>query len=400
MSSTVTSPQTQPPLFESPEPASPSASSSITSDYTQTRDPEKPPNDRHNTIDTEETCVETNFQEDGSEEYEEVIEFVEEEFDESNASQDLEANNGNGSPRHNVWHRFRRATGLDSAKRRKKSDLDMHCIDYHPEGYPMLAAMLNSDENFLMCRRYGFLHNRVLLYRQDELRELESRLLALDRMDFRDGNKRFLKSREADDSRSDVRANLIREIDDKLREYDDAVIRARQMASLPHATHRNFQSVFNWMHNKQPLCESENQFTTAEQDVVALVDPKEGGWFDAFIEDYFLPMLPDRLTRLAFSDPAQRRSTTNKETKLYSKHRVDTFARILITMVAVALLMAPVVVLFLQEESGTAKILVILAFTLIFSAALSVFTKAKRHEVFAATAAYCAVLVVFLGNLN
>ncbi|KAK8184414.1 hypothetical protein BC567DRAFT_260596 [Phyllosticta citribraziliensis] len=386
MSTIVTPPQTQPPLFESPEPSSPSASSSITSDYTKTRDPEKPPNDRHDTINTEDTCVETNFQADESEEFEEVIEF-EEEFDESNVSEDLEANNGNSGPRPNAWHRFRRATGFESPKKRKKSELDMHCIDYHPQGYPMLAAMLNSDENFMMCRRYGFLHNRVLLYRQDELRALESKLLALDKMDIRDGNDRFLKSRESDDSRSDVRANLIREIDDKLREYDDAVIRARQMASLPQATHRNFTSVSNWMHNKKPLYEPENGFIMAEQDLVALVDPKEGGWFDAFIEDYFLPMLPDRLTRLAFSDPAQRRSTANKETKLYSKQRVDTFARILITMVAVALLMAPVVVLFLQEESGTAKILVILAFTLVFSAALSVFTKAKRHEVFAATAA-------------
>lgn len=61
--------------------------------------------------------------------------------------------------------------------------------------------------------------------------------------------------------------------------------------------------------------------------------------------------------------------------------------RLIITMLAVALLMAPVVVLFRAEESGAIKIVVILLFTLFFSVALSVFTKAQRHEVFAATAA-------------
>jgi hypothetical protein len=42
----------------------------------------------------------------------------------------------------------------------------MHAVvDDHPNGYPRFAAFMNSDENFLMCRKYGFLHNRVLLYR-------------------------------------------------------------------------------------------------------------------------------------------------------------------------------------------------------------------------------------------
>jgi hypothetical protein len=41
----------------------------------------------------------------------------------------------------------------------------------------------------------------------------------------------------------------------------------------------------------------------------------------------------------------------------------------------------------------------LLVFTLAFSSILSLFTKARRHEILAAAAAYCAVLVVFLGNV-
>jgi hypothetical protein len=43
---------------------------------------------------------------------------------------------------------------------------------------------------------------------------------------------------------------------------------------------------------------------------------------------------------------------------------------------------------------------VLLIFTLLFSAELTFFTRAKRHEILAAAAGYCAVLVVFIGNVT
>jgi hypothetical protein len=43
---------------------------------------------------------------------------------------------------------------------------------------------------------------------------------------------------------------------------------------------------------------------------------------------------------------------------------------------------------------------VLIVFTLLFSAAMGLLTNAKRHELFAASAAYCAILVVFIGNFT
>lgn len=43
---------------------------------------------------------------------------------------------------------------------------------------------------------------------------------------------------------------------------------------------------------------------------------------------------------------------------------------------------------------------VLIVFTLLFSAAMALLTRAARHEAFAASAAYCAVLVVFIGNFT
>lgn len=53
-------------------------------------------------------------------------------------------------------------------------------VDNCPEGYPRLAAFLDSDENFMLYRRFGFLQTRLLLNKQAELREYEKELDRLD----------------------------------------------------------------------------------------------------------------------------------------------------------------------------------------------------------------------------
>ena len=93
---------------------------------------------------------------------------------------------------------------------------------------------------------------------------------------------------------------------------------------------------------------------------------------------------------------------------MVSLDRLDNVLRAVITLLAAILLLVPVFVLFkLQpvdkseiERRSNYQILTIFIFTLLFSASCSIFTQAKKQEVFTATAAYSAVLVVFLGNTS
>lgn len=57
-------------------------------------------------------------------------------------------------------------------------------------GYSRLAAFLDSDENFMIYRRFGYIQSRLLLEKQDELRMLEDKLDILDREMYnqRDGD--------------------------------------------------------------------------------------------------------------------------------------------------------------------------------------------------------------------
>lgn len=88
-----------------------------------------------------------------------------------------------------------------------------------------------------------------------------------------------------------------------------------------------------------------------------------------------------------FTSAEQRKKSDDKYVHLYSKRRIDFFVRVILALVTVILLLVPTALLFLVPESNQLKIVTILLFTLLFSVAMMVFTKAKRHEMFAASAA-------------
>lgn len=122
-----------------------------------------------------------------------------------------------------------------------------------------------------------------------------------------------------------------------------------------------------------------------------------------------------------FRTPELRAKTTNQYISFYSSSRIDKLINILITFVIFILLVIPVITMYQLTStvshtgsgSGSTSnasssytkdtfnaVGVLIVFTLLFSAAMSLLTKAARHELFAASAAYCAILVVFIGNFT
>lgn len=95
-----------------------------------------------------------------------------------------------------------------------------NAVDEYPAGYGKLAAIEACDPNFLIYRKFAWLHNRLLLYKQDELYELEQRLERLDQSDSAQDPRR-LKSRRRDEhvSPSSGRKELLKQIEEKLENY-------------------------------------------------------------------------------------------------------------------------------------------------------------------------------------
>ena len=59
----------------------------------------------------------------------------------------------------------------------------------------------------------------------------------------------------------------------------------------------------------------------------------------------------------------------------------------MVMFVTVALLMIPICLLFQLNTSDKVKVVIVLVFVLVFPGTIAAFTKARRYEVFAATAA-------------
>jgi hypothetical protein len=89
----------------------------------------------------------------------------------------------------------------------------------------------------------------------------------------------------------------------------------------------------------------------------------------------------------------------------YTRSRIEGLVNAIILVMILILLIGPIYLLYhlvttVKSSRTDADCMgVLLVATLAFSAVLSVFTRAKRHEILASAAAYCAVLVVFLGNV-
>lgn len=87
-----------------------------------------------------------------------------------------------------------------------------------PRGYPNLAAFLDSDESFMIYRRFGFLQSRLLLEKQDELRQLEE---ALDHMDRREAKRDETRpmTRDLPEEHLKQRVRLLTMIEEKFLAY-------------------------------------------------------------------------------------------------------------------------------------------------------------------------------------
>ncbi|KAL8657938.1 MAG: hypothetical protein Q9226_001433 [Calogaya cf. arnoldii] len=147
-------------------------------------------------------------------------------------------------------------------------------------------------------------------------------------------------------------------------------------------------------------------FVFQDSCVAGILTPNSiAGWFNGFLEDTLRKISP-WATQAIFRTKEQKIISGQEKVFLTSPCRLDIFLRVVLTILAAILLLVPVVILFeLQptdasqiRRKGGFQILTIFLFTLLFSASCSVCTKARRQEVFSATAAYCAVLVVFLGS--
>ncbi|PTD03316.1 hypothetical protein HYE67_011359 [Fusarium culmorum] len=259
-------------------------------------------------------------------------------------------------------------------------------IDDFPRGYPSLSAFMSADKDFTMFRSFSRLHTRVLLHKQDELTELEQRLDELDQADSKVAPYLLITNRDV--SGDTERRALLSEIEIKLNEYKSLMAHQER----PEPNEAQIRSVRNWVDGKRPIVYSETTFLNDRSDLKRSRHTIESGGLESLLDSlstwpYLRGICKDKSGRS--SDP---------RVKIIKPLRLVSVSRALNTLLAIATLVAPIVVLYLVKPIPM-RLCIIAAFTVVFSSALCWLTSSRNYEIFSATAAYCAVMVVFVGSL-
>ena len=82
----------------------------------------------------------------------------------------------------------------------------------------------------------------------------------------------------------------------------------------------------------------------------------------------------------------ERQKTSDPNLHYFSAHRQALLARVLHTIAASCLLVIPTLLLYVVQ-SQSHKLAIIATYTIAFATTVAVFTRARRHEIFASTAA-------------
>jgi hypothetical protein len=311
-------------------------------------------------------------------------------------------------------------------------------LEETPNGFPRLAAFQASEANFSLYRSFSYLHSRILLDLQDEITTLEKELDEKE-WDDTEENEHCLKSRDTSATPTTTntprtRRVILREIKDKLMEYgaytpsphpfriatelprlavqltrsaDEVLIKSRTLESFQRPSNRNYRSLRRFCYNTKPLMDAEMDSLRCKEDMVSLHNGREFVNFDASVET-MIGQLDHALQKVFktttppllryFRTPEAQEKTTDENISLYSKARIDKVVNIFITLVIFALLVIPVITMYQLTNTAAhggagstnnrdvnnrdmfRAVGVLMIFTLLFSTAMSLLTKAARYD--------------------
>ncbi|RYP14827.1 hypothetical protein DL765_006128 [Monosporascus sp. GIB2] len=257
------------------------------------------------------------------------------------------------------------------------------------EGFANVARWiaLDNDNETFVYGKFDELAARNLLYLQSELLVLEKQLNELDKndansedLDLKDAARTWETLTQQSDTGNEemrVRMDLIVRIRVKLKEYHEALLLQSEIAKLKRPNKRVLDAYRQWFKKPHPVLGGQAKtFLDASNDLVAL-NTSETDHLSLFLRRQWPAKASAPITELIDvrgPSPSQ-------------------FAVISI-LVAAVLLVGSITSLYFVTNNA-AKLA---AFTAAFALSVGLMTNVRRAEIFAATAGYAAVLVVFVGG--
>ncbi|CAG8976009.1 hypothetical protein HYALB_00007536 [Hymenoscyphus albidus] len=271
------------------------------------------------------------------------------------------------------------------------------------EGYPALACLQGQYPELGIYRRFSSLNARNLLYLQAELIDLETDLEKYTKEDGKSDkektklcNKNWFYLSRKKDGVVGSQWHTMTALRVKLREYNECLVLQRQLMTFNQPERGNLKLLTRWLSDER-------------HGNLAIQGLDRNVWKDGYD---LLTVKPDsldgdsftRLLQKVLIDPFHRlrsscRPPPDLENGIYTYVEVTTIrvANVIGTAISSILPVSAVVVLYIVRDM-LKRLGIVALFTALFSLALMATTRAKRIEIFAATAAFASIQVVFIGS--
>ncbi|KAG9237275.1 hypothetical protein BJ875DRAFT_521129 [Amylocarpus encephaloides] len=282
-------------------------------------------------------------------------------------------------------------------------DIISRDFETYPQGFPRLAAFQNSSPDLAIFRRFGTEHCRVLMHLQCEIISISKELDILDLSDSDEKNGLLyrLRRNEWHEGWDRTQKDLLENLQKKLSIYDDILLKDRGLRASESPKSQHYQSLYNWILGTKPLDGGQYEFLFNQDDFVASKPNSQQSRFDEIIEAALnrRPKLNILQKFLGEARPIHQERKNNR-VHTFSRTKTAFVAKIFALVIAYAILILPVILLYLTPMSDGARAGIVLIFVPAFGVFMSLFIKAKVEAVFVGTCTFCAVLVTFLGNVQ
>ncbi|CAK1356504.1 hypothetical protein CB0940_10959 [Cercospora beticola] len=270
-------------------------------------------------------------------------------------------------------------------------------IQRSPHGLPGLASFTarDPDHETYIFRRFNDLTARNLLHLQSELLDLRQQLCELDsdatsstasgELKVCMQNPQLLHKLAAErDGPEKKLVMLLEKVERKLDKYQRAVLQASEMARLKGPSARvkkAYQDAFSQMNISGPAAKMLDE----QADLIALKPPPEVDPLSYLVREHW----PFPTTKLSAVEVDRARH--------FQERRVRWVVSSVSISIAALLLVGSIITLYLVRNPDV-RLGLLIVFILLFAIGIRISTSASRENIFAATAAYAAVLVVFVSG--
>lgn len=269
-------------------------------------------------------------------------------------------------------------------------------------GFAAFGSFLGSDPDLQIYRKFNDLASRNLACMQSQLMALHTEIERLDELDRHDAETRpdgwmerqrparsweVLESKAAEgDEREKKRMDLILRLRNLMSEYQEALIKQSQVLVLDPPTSRATEALSAWYKHNRPLIGHSYDLYNQKHDLVALRTPPDQDRLTTFLQ-----------SNLGYYFRTKSQNTAEQEVTYFPEQTIRHIVAFLSVMLSAVLLIGAIVALFFAPNRKT-KLGLIAVFTLAFAASVGILTNARKAEIYASTAAYAAVLVVYVSN--